>query len=298
MPPTKPGVLVTGATRGIGLATAEELARTGWQVFAGIRRPDALSTPLADLVAQHPGAVVPVAVDLTDPASHRAAAATIAEYRGPAGLDGLVNNAGSTVSAPLEFLPLEELRAQLEVNLVGQLGVTQSLLPQLRAARGRIVTVSSIGGLVAGPILGAYHVSKYGIEAMSDSLRRELRHLGVSVSLVEPATVRTDIWETGSQQADVLATSMPPEATDLYGHLVERMREFAGGANERGVGPEVVAGVIARALTERRPRDRYLVGREARISWLASRVLPVRMLDRFLAPDPAERRPVRAPSPA
>ncbi|GAA1290037.1 SDR family oxidoreductase [Pseudonocardia aurantiaca] len=277
-------VLVTGASRGIGLATARLLAQHGHRVFAGVRKPDSI----AALVEEFPGAVVPLTVDLNEPATYRAAAGEIAEQVGAAGLAGLVNNAGYAVPAPLEFLPLEELRAQMEVNLVGQLGVTQAVLPLLRAARGRIVNVSSIGGLVAGPMLGAYHVSKFGLEAMSDSLRRELRHLGVDVVVVEPGAVRTDIWATGRNHADALLAVLPSQVTELYGHLVDRVRAEATGASERGVAPEVAAATIVRALTRRRPRARYLVGREARVARVVSR-FPARFVDRLVAaaPDPA-----------
>jgi NAD(P)-dependent dehydrogenase (short-subunit alcohol dehydrogenase family) len=277
-------VLVTGASRGIGLATARLLAQHGHRVFAGVRKPDSVSA----LVEEFPGAVVPLTVDLNEPGTYRAAAGEIAEQVGAAGLAGLVNNAGYAVPAPLEFLPLEELRAQMEVNLVGQLGVTQAVLPLLRAARGRIVNVSSIGGLVAGPMLGAYHVSKFGLEAMSDSLRRELRHLGVDVVVVEPGTVRTDIWATGRNHADALLAALPSQVTELYGHLVDRVRADAAGAGERGVAPEVAAATIVRALTRRRPRARYLVGRDARVARVVSR-FPARFVDRLVAaaPDPA-----------
>jgi NAD(P)-dependent dehydrogenase (short-subunit alcohol dehydrogenase family) len=277
-------VLVTGASRGIGLATARLLAQHGHRVFAGVRKPDSVSA----LVEEFPGAVVPLTVDLNEPETYRAAAGEIAEQVGAAGLAGLVNNAGYAVPAPLEFLPLEELRAQMEVNLVGQLGVTQAVLPLLRAARGRIVNVSSIGGLVAGPMLGAYHVSKFGLEAMSDSLRRELRHLGVDVVVVEPGTVRTDIWATGRNHADALLAALPSQVTELYGHLADRVRADAAGAGERGVAPEVAAATIVRALTRRRPRARYLVGRDARVARVVSR-FPARFVDRLVAaaPDPA-----------
>ncbi len=277
-------VLVTGASRGIGLATARLLAQHGHRVFAGVRKPDSI----AALVEEFPGAVVPLTVDLNEPETYRAAAGEIAEQVGAAGLAGLVNNAGYAVPAPLEFLPLEELRAQMEVNLVGQLGVTQAVLPLLRTARGRIVNVSSIGGLVAGPMLGAYHVSKFGLEAMSDSLRRELRHLGVDVVVVEPGAVRTDIWATGRNHADALLAALPSQVTELYGHLVDRVRAEATGASERGVAPEVAAATIVRALTRRRPRARYLVGRDARVARVVSR-FPARFVDRLVAaaPDPA-----------
>ena len=277
-------VLVTGASRGIGLATARLLAQHGHRVYAAVRKPDSVSA----LAEEFPGAVVPLTVDLNEPETYRAAAGEIAEQVGAAGLAGLVNNAGYAVPAPLEFLPLDELRAQIEVNLVGQLGVTQAVLPLLRAARGRIVNVSSMAGFVAGPMIGAYHVSKFGLEAMSDSLRRELRHLGVDVVVVEPGPVRTDIWATGRNHADALLAALPSQVTELYGHLIDRVRADAAVASERGAAPEVAAATIVGALTRRRPRARYLVGRDARVARVVSR-FPARFVDRLVAaaPDPA-----------
>jgi NAD(P)-dependent dehydrogenase (short-subunit alcohol dehydrogenase family) len=279
-------VLVTGAGRGIGLATARLLAERGYRVVAGVRQPDALSAELAALAARHPDAVLPMAVDLADPASYREACGRILELVGPGGLHGLVNNAGYAVSAPLEFLPLDQLRAQLEVNLVGQLGVTQAVLPLLRAARGRIVNVSSIGGLVAGPVLGAYHMSKFAMEAMSDTLRRELRHLGVAVTAIEPGAVDTGIWGTGLAHARELAAAAPEEAVALYGHLVQRAADDAATANSRGISPDAVAAVIVDVLGARRPPARRTVGRDARIAAVVRR-LPALLLDRLLIPRPA-----------
>lgn len=265
------------------MSCANVLARRGWHVFAGTRR-SADSGAIAELATRYGRSVIPLQLDMTDVESHWTAAEIVAKFRDGQGLNALVNNAGTAISAPLEFLPPAELRAQLEVNLVGHLSLTQALLPQLRIAKGRIVNMSSIGGLVAGPILGAYHVSKFGLEAISDSLRREVRAHHVKVVVIEPATVRTSIWDSGADKADELAASMPPEAEALYGHLTERMRTYAAGAGSRGVGPDVVAEVVARAITARRPRARYLVGREARLAWLASRILPVAALDQLLAP--------------
>jgi NAD(P)-dependent dehydrogenase (short-subunit alcohol dehydrogenase family) len=279
-------VLVTGAGRGIGLATARRLAERGHRVVAGVRHPDALSAELAALAARHPDAVLPMAVDLADPATYRETGDRIAALVGPGGLHGLVNNAGYAVSAPLEFLPLDQLRAQLEVNLVGQLGVTQAVLPLLRAARGRIVNVSSIGGLVAGPVLGAYHMSKFAMEAMSDTLRRELRHLGVPVTAIEPGAVDTGIWGTGLAHARELAAAAPEESAALYGHLVQRAADDAGTANRRGISPDAVAAVIVDVLAARRPPARRTVGRDARIAAVVRR-LPALLLDRLLIPRPA-----------
>jgi NAD(P)-dependent dehydrogenase (short-subunit alcohol dehydrogenase family) len=163
-------VFVTGASTGIGRATALELARRGWAVLAGLRRPAELG----------PG-ITPVELDVTSPAQ-------VAALRGRP-LDALVNNAGIAVTGPLEYLPLEELREQLEVNTVGQLAVIQACLPALRAARGRIVNVSSVSGRIAFPTYGPYAASKFALEALSDSLRRELRGSGVDVVVVQPGGV-------------------------------------------------------------------------------------------------------------
>jgi NAD(P)-dependent dehydrogenase (short-subunit alcohol dehydrogenase family) len=291
-------VLVTGASRGIGLATTGLLARQGYRVFAGVRRPESPGDGLAELAGRLPDAVVPVAVDLTEPGTYRTAAGLVQEQVGPSGLHGLVNNAGYAVPAPLEFLPLDQLRAQLEVNLVGHLGVTQAVLPMLRAARGRIVNVSSIGGLVAGPMVGAYHMSKFAMEAMNDTLRRELRHLGVGVIAIEPGAVDTGIWGTSLAHAGELAAAAPAESARLYRHLIERATADARSANQRGISPDVVAAAIADVLGARRPPARRTVGRDALVGRLASTLLPAGLIDRILAPAPRQDEPRPVPEPA
>src|SRR3954471_419193 len=200
-------VLVTGASSGIGRATALELARRGATVLAGVRDP-------ADGEALGPS-VIPLRLDVTD-AGHVAAAGEEAARRG---LDALVNNAGIAVTGPLEYLPLDELRRQLEVNAVAQLAVTQACLPALRASRGRIVNMSSISGRMALPLYGPYAASKYALEALSDSLRLELRGTGVDVVLIEPGAIRTPIWERGIRAADALWDALPPVARERYRHL-------------------------------------------------------------------------------
>jgi NAD(P)-dependent dehydrogenase (short-subunit alcohol dehydrogenase family) len=180
-------VVITGTSTGIGRATAVRLAGMGFRVFAGVRKPAD-----ADELAQTPG-ITPLIIDVTDPAIVSAAAETVASQTGSAGLRGLVNNAGITVPGPLEFLPLDDLRRQLEVNVIGPIAVTQAFLPLLRRGRGRIINIGSIGGKMSMPFLGAYHVSKFGMEALSDSLRQELRPWGIRVSLVEPGGVSTPL---------------------------------------------------------------------------------------------------------
>jgi NAD(P)-dependent dehydrogenase (short-subunit alcohol dehydrogenase family) len=265
-------VVVTGASSGIGAATVEHLARLGFDVWAGVRKQE-------DTKRLRGERVKPLLLDVTDSGSIAAAR----EELGGAPLAGLVNNAGIAVSGPLEHLPIESVRHQLEVNLIGQLAVTQAFLPALRAARGRIVNVSSIGGRMALPLAGAYAASKFGLEGASDSLRRELQG-AVDVILVEPGGVKTPIWGKGLSAADELEAQMPPEAERDYGNIIQAMRrEVAKIESETGLDPEEVADVIARALTARRPRARYLVGREAKMRAYLAKLLPDRAMDALVA---------------
>jgi NAD(P)-dependent dehydrogenase (short-subunit alcohol dehydrogenase family) len=256
--------LVTGASTGIGRATALELARRGWAVLAGLRRPAELG----------PG-ITPVELDVTSPAQ-------VAALRGRP-LDALVNNAGIAVTGPLEYLPLEELREQLEVNTVGQLAVIQACLPALRAARGRIVNVSSVSGRIAFPTYGPYAASKFALEALSDSLRRELRGSGVDVVVVQPGGVVTPIWERGLSRADALWQAMPAEAHARYGRLYATMRAQGEKLAREGEPAEALAAVLAEILDARRPRARYVFGRGARVETALARVLPDRVFDALVA---------------
>jgi len=267
-------VLVTGASTGIGEACAAHLASIGFQVLAGVRREAD-----ARRLDEHPG-VRSLMLDVTDPAAV-AAAARAASESGGGRLSGLVNNAGIAVAAPLEMVPLDDLRRQLEVNVVAQVAVTQAMLPLLRAARGRIVNIGSAVGLVAVPLLGPYAASKFALEAITDVLRREVAAQGVRVAIVEPANVRTPIWDKSERDADAIGAG--PEAERLYGPLIRAVRRQAEHARVEGVPPRAVAEVVAEALTAPRPRTRYPVGREARGRAIAARVLPDRALDRAVA---------------
>jgi NAD(P)-dependent dehydrogenase (short-subunit alcohol dehydrogenase family) len=266
-------VLVTGASSGIGEATALHLKELGFDSVAAVRKDeDAERLAVSGLRT--------VRLDVTDTGSIAAARADLGD--GP--LAGLVNNAGIAVAAPLEFLPLDQLRHQLEINLIGQVAVTQAFLPALRAGRGRIVNVSSIGGRVALPLVGAYNASKFALEAVSDSLRRELHSQGVDVIVIEPGGVKTPIWRKGNELAAELTADMPPEAERLYGRQIEALRrETAKIANERGIEPREVAEAIGRGLTAKRPRARYLVGRDAKMRGPVAKVLPDRVMDRLIA---------------
>jgi NAD(P)-dependent dehydrogenase (short-subunit alcohol dehydrogenase family) len=226
------------------------------------------------------GGVAPMKIDVTDAASIAAAAGEI----GDSALAGLVNNAGVAVSAPVEFVPIDALRRQLEVNLIGQVAVTQAFLPALRRGKGRIVNISSIGGRLALPIAGPYAASKFALEGISDSLRREVRQHGVDVIVVEPGGIKTPIWEKGFSEADELRASFGPESDRLYGTLIDAIeREARKIATETGLEPAAAAEVVAEALTARRPKTRYLVGRDAKIRAKLSAVLPDRVFDALLA---------------
>lgn len=268
-------VLVTGASTGIGRATALHLDRRGWRVFAGVRREEDAAS-LREAASDH---LEPLMLDVTDADQIAAAAELIGEAVGDGGLHGLVNNAGIAVPGPLETLPIDDFKRQIDVNLTAQVAVTQAVLSQIRTARGRIVFITSIGGLMAFPMFGAYHAAKFGLEAVGDVFRQELRPWGISVSVVEPGSIATPIWERGDAEVDAITSRARDGHADLYGEAAEAYRTVARKTGERGIPPEKVAVKIEHALGARRPRTRYLVGADARGQAFASRFLPDRFVD-------------------
>ena len=271
-------VVVTGASSGIGEACARRLAGLGFQVFAGVRT----AHDGERLEREIPGARA-LRIDVTDADSIAQAMRAVGEATGGDGLAGLVNNAGIAVPAPLEHQPIDDFRRQLEVNLVGQVAVTQAFLPALRTARGRIVNVSSIGGKVAVPLLGAYAASKFALEGVSDVLRRELRPWGIRVAVIEPGTIATPIWDKGIASGDELRASMSAQAQRDYAKLIATVRSVSEQGGRDGLAPDAVARDVAHALTARRPRTRYLVGREAKARGTMARFLPDRFMDAAIA---------------
>jgi len=266
-------VLVTGASTGIGEATSRHLKSLGFDVLAGVRK---------DEDAERLGAagLDTVKLDVTDSASIQGLRSRFAD----APLAGLVNNAGVAVAGPLEFIPIEDLRRQLDVNLIGQMAVTQAVLPALRRARGRIVNISSIGGRLALPMVGPYAASKFGLEGLSDTLRRELGRFGVDVILIEPGGVKTPIWAKSTEAADQMAEGMPPEAEQLYGPLMDKIRAESKRISERtGIDASEVAETIGTALTTDKPKTRYLVGKDAKGRWAVAKRVPDRVMDRLIA---------------
>lgn len=271
------GVLISGASTGIGRACALDLAARGIRVYAGVRRPEDGD----DLLATGGARIVPVLLDVTDGATVAAAVEAIAAANGERALSALVNNAGIVVAGPLEFLPPEALRRSFEANVVGLLTLTQACLPLLRAGRGRIVNMSSISGRFASPLLGPYAASKFAVEALSDALRRELAPWGIAVALVEPGKVATPIWQKSAAAAQALLDGLPAQAHAYYGADIERSKDRAQRAARTGIPAETVAAVVHTALTAPRPRTRYLVGRDARIGALMARWLPDGLLDAY-----------------
>lgn len=264
-------VLVTGASKGIGEACALHLARDGWLVWAGVRD----DTDADRLREAHPR-ISPVRLDITSADDILAVSGTI-EAAGQS-LYGLVNNAGIAVAGPLEFLPIDVLRNQLEINVVGQMAVTQAVLPALRRTRGRIVFISSISGLSALPFTGAYAASKFALEAIADALRMELLPFGLQVSVIEPGVIATPIWETSRLAAERYLDAAPPELEQFYGDALEAVRRRAA-TGMGGLPPAVVARAVAHALTAKRARTRYLIGKDARARLLLQRLLPDRWRD-------------------
>jgi NAD(P)-dependent dehydrogenase (short-subunit alcohol dehydrogenase family) len=277
--PNKGAVLVTGASTGIGRSCALRLDRLGFQVFAGVRR----ETDGRALKKKAKGPLTPVRFDVTVDASIAAASEAIEEAVGDEGLAGLVNNAGIAVPGPLEFLPLDDLRSQLEVNVIGQVAVTQAFLPLLRKGQGRIVNIGSIGGRMASPFLGAYNASKFAMEALTDSLRMELRPWGIHVSLIEPGDIDTPLWQKGQDKADVLLGKMPPHGRELYDPTVEVVRQAAEKAAQGAMPPSAVAKAVVHALTAEKPKTRYVVGTNARIQAVVARVMPDGVKDWLVA---------------
>ena len=275
---TAPAVLVTGASTGIGAACALELDKQGFRVFAGVRS-EAACQRLQAIASDN---LTTVMFDVTDAASIAAAAATVRNAVGEAGLAGLVNNAGIAVCGPLEVVPIEALRKQLEVNVIGQVAVTQALLPLLRMARGRIVNVGSVNGALAPPYFGPYSASKFALEAITDSLRGELRKWGISVSIVEPGPVDTPIWDKSTAAADELAEGIPPEKLEPYQADLDVLRAKTKEIVTTAMPVRRVVNAVVHALTASRPKTRYFITWRTLFASRIFRLVPDRIRDWIL----------------
>ena len=264
-------ILITGASSGIGAATALHLDRCGMEVFAAVRAPDEGEDALdgaSDRLRR-------ISLDVTDAGSIAAAIATVG-----GGLDGLVNNAGIGVPGPLELLSAEELRRQLEVNVVGQVAVTQAALPLLRNAAGRVVFVGSVGGRLASQFAGAYHASKFAMEGIADVWRQELEPEELAVILIEPSVISTPIWDKAAEQIDALLAGADPRVA-RYRDRLRQFRESLRSADEHGKSPDDVAAAIEQALTEDSPDTRYVVGAAGKVATALRPLIPDRLADKL-----------------
>jgi NAD(P)-dependent dehydrogenase (short-subunit alcohol dehydrogenase family) len=240
------------------------LRELGFEVYGGVRRSD------------EPDALI---LDVTKEAD----VAALRERFAGVPLAGLVNNAGIAIAGPLEYLPLSDWRRQLEVNVIGVVAVTQALLEPLRAGGGRVVNISSVGGRAASPFFGPYSASKFALEGLSDALRQELRPWRIPVSVVEPGAINTGIWDKGRTRGDELIASLDERGRELYGRQLEVLGGVISGLEPAGLPAEAVADVVAKALCVRRPRTRYVVGRDARLRLAVAAVLPERWMDALVA---------------
>jgi NAD(P)-dependent dehydrogenase (short-subunit alcohol dehydrogenase family) len=265
-----PSVLISGASRGIGRATALRLARAGWTVYGTVRRDE----DGEELVAEAGDAVRALRLDVTDDAGIAALGEALPER-----LDAIVNNAGIVVSGPLESLSAADVREQFEVNVIGAVALTNLVLPRLRASHGRIVFVSSLSGLISTPMTGAYNASKFALEAIADAWRLELRPWGIKVVLVEPAMTDTDLWRNAPETLENETAAMSAEHRDLYGEHLAGMRRTIPKIQKMAKPVDGVAATIERALTATRPRARYQVGADVKVQAALSAVTPARVMD-------------------
>lgn len=272
------GIVITGASTGIGEACALYLDELGYRVFAGVRR----SSDGEVLKAKASARLMPVLLDVTDVASIDRAVETVKQAVGAVGLAGLVNNAGIGIGGPLEVVPLADLRKLFEVNVIGQVAVTQALLPLLRQGRGRIVNMGSIAGRSAMPFMGPYAASKFALEALTDAMRLELQPWGIQVSIVEPGAIESRIWDKARHAADQIDATWSMEGKVLYRDVLVRARGAVEQTAQRAIPARVVAKAVAHALSAARPKTRYLVGLDARIRAALTAWLPDRVQDWLL----------------
>jgi NAD(P)-dependent dehydrogenase (short-subunit alcohol dehydrogenase family) len=276
-------VVITGVSTGIGYDAARYLTEKGWHIFGSVRKQAD-----ADRVQSELGqSFTPLIFDVTDHEAIKTAASQVANVVGDTGLWGLVNNAGIAVAGPLMHLPIEDFRQQIEVNLISQLAVTQSFLPLLGAKKdaanaaphppGRIVNISSVSGKIAYPFLGPYAASKHALEAFSDVLRRELLIYGIDVIVIQPASIRTPIWDKAGDLD-------PARFADTdYAEILGPVQKTLVRQGQTGIAVEKVSELIWKALSEERPKTRYALPRKFLTGWLIPRLLPDRMLDKIMA---------------
>ena len=275
-----PIAVVTGTSSGIGRATALALATGGYRVFAGVRQHEHGQALVREARALGVN-LVPLIIDVTDAASISAAASDVTAAAGDDGIAALVNNAGIGMTWPLESIPLHELRRIFEVNVFGQVAVIQAFLPLLRSAAGRIVNIGSIGDRLSLPFGAPLNSSKWAVASITESLRIELRPWGIHVVLIEPASIRTDAVQKVDDDAKRVLAEMGPSHLALYGQAYQSMVQRALQQERNGSDPKLVADTVLRALSARRPRTRYLAGKDGRLLAFVARWAPDRLFDRI-----------------
>ncbi|MEJ0026979.1 MAG: SDR family NAD(P)-dependent oxidoreductase [Rhizomicrobium sp.] len=270
-------IVVTGVSSGIGLATARAMARKGFHVFGSVRKP-AHGEPLAKEFGDR---FTPLLFDVTDSEAVTAAAGTVRRTLNGQTLAGLVNNAGIVVSGPLLHLPVAEFRTQLEVNLTGVVIATQAFAPllgadpELKGPKGRIVMISSVSGTTGSPFIAPYCTSKFGLEGLSEALRRELLLHGIDVVVVAPGPVKTAVWSKAEE------VNMTPYLSTPFGPALEKVRAYMLGQEKSALRPEVLGKAVAKALTIAKPKARYVATPTPMQEWMMT-VLPKRTVDRII----------------
>lgn len=270
---SKGAVFITGASTGMGEHCAVELAKRGYRVFAGVRKPAD-----GEALKAQASAIEPVIVDVVNEVQVKDAARAVEQALAGAPLLALWNNAGISVNGPIEFISLSDLRRQFDVNVIGQVAVTQAFLPMLRKSKGRILITGSIGGFFTTPMLTPYCMTKYAMEALADGLRRELRPLSVQVILLEPGGIKSKIWEKGVSESEVFITNSPPEMMETYGWLVNRVRKLVPKMESDAKSPDEVLRCVMDALESPKPKTRYRMGANAQAQWVIAK-LPDRTQD-------------------
>ncbi len=271
-------VVITGASTGIGEACAILLDQMGFLVFAGVRK----DVDAQKLQQKASSRLTPIFLDITDAQSISSAVEIVANATGDNGIWGLINNAGVAVPGPLELLSLTDFQQQLQVNVTGQLAVTQAFLGLLRLRAGRIVNMGSISGISPSPFVGAYNVSKFALEGLTDVLRMELRPWNISVSLIQPGAIATPIWDKSFSQADTARETLSESAQLLYGRAMSAVRKRTGVIAANGISADIVARSVVHALTAKHPKTRYLVGPDAKLAALLKYILPDKIHDRVI----------------
>jgi short-subunit dehydrogenase len=272
----KGAVLITGASTGIGHACALLLDRSGYKVIAGVRQEE-VGKQLQQKTSER---LTPVILDITDPQQINKAVELVDKLlKRELNLAALVNNAGICVAGPTEFVPINILREHLEVNVIGHIAVTQAFMPMIRNGGGRIINIGSATGRFALPFLGGYSASKHAMVALSNALRLELRPWGIPVSVVEPGTVATPMWEKSTDRSrNLILAELPEYARELYEKAMSSIAKVMESGRRQAITSEAIAEVVLKALEAKRPRSRYAVGAGARMALLGN-YLPDRFTD-------------------